>query len=136
MTDLEALFLNHLRLCTSDFSAWLQLIHDEIVLEFPYADSAGNPTSVRGKTAVSEAVGFFFRQVPELTFTNPVVFLSSDPHMGFATYQADTIVPATGRRYEQHYIARFREKDGRLAFISEYYDPMRLAAAFQLPRMM
>lgn len=131
MTAIENLFLKHLSLCTADFEAWLQLLHDDILLEFPYAESAGNPASIRGKFAVAEGVGAFFEQVPFLAFVNPEVYSSSDPEQGFATYEVDTIVPATGRRYRQKYIAQFRSKDGLLSFISEYYDPLRLINAFQ-----
>jgi ketosteroid isomerase-like protein len=136
MTDIETLFLSHLSLCTTDFDAWLALLHDDILLEFPYAGSVGNPDSIRGKAAVAEGVKGFLEQVPALEFGNPTVFLSTDPQQGFATYEVDTIVPATGRRYAQKYIARFRTQDGLLSFISEYYDPLPLMKAFQKTPML
>ncbi|WP_161989032.1 nuclear transport factor 2 family protein [Sphingomonas glacialis] len=136
MLATETLFRNHLALSTTDFDAWLELIHDDILLEFPYAKSAGNPTSMQGKAVVSEGVRAFFKQVPDLRFTNPTIYGSADPQQGFATYEVDTIVPATGRRYAQKYIAHFRITEGLLSYIAEYYDPVQLVNAFQLPVLM
>jgi uncharacterized protein len=47
-----------------------------------------------------------------------------------AEFSATATVIATGRPYNQAYIAYLRAEKGKIAFYREYYDATRVVAAF------
>ncbi len=130
MNDIRNLIATHLELATQDFPRWLALLDEHIVLHFPYAESVGAPARLEGKAAVSEAVRSFLARVPGFRFNHLVIHPGADPDEAFATYDAEITVPENGRLYRQKYIAHFRQRAGKLVFISEYYDPTKMLEAF------
>lgn len=130
MSDIKSIVLNHLELSTQDFPRWLDLLHDDIIIEFPYGEAAGNPPRLEGKASIVETITAFFVRVPEIRFTNPIVYLCVDPNECFATYEAKVKVPENGRIYQQKYIGHFRQREGKLIYLSEYFDPTKTIAAF------
>ncbi|GAB2590880.1 hypothetical protein GCM10027190_44380 [Spirosoma areae] len=130
MSDIESVVLNHLEFSTQDFPRWLDLLHDNIVIEFPYGEAAGNPPRLEGKAIIAETIKAFFVRVPGIRFTNPVVYRCVDPCEAFATYETKVNVPENGRIYQQNYIGHFRQHEGKLIFLSEYFDPTKTMAAF------
>lgn len=46
---------------------------------------------------------------------------------------AEGLIKPTRRIYEQEYVLFVRVKDGKLAFIREYFDPVRAAFALNAP---
>jgi ketosteroid isomerase-like protein len=129
-SDIKSVVLNHLERSTQDFSSWLDLLHDDIVIEFPYGESAGNPPRLKGKAVIAETITAFFNRVPEIRFNNPTVYLCVDPDEAFATYEVEVKVPDNGRIYKQKYIGHFRQSEGKLVYLSEYYDPTKTISAF------
>lgn len=129
MADISKLILAHLDLACTDFDAWVRLLDDDIVIEFPFGPSANGPSRVAGKSAVIAAIRPFLDRVPSLRFRNPTIYPCVDPSEAFATYDAEALVIDNGRHYSQNYIAHFREKDGKLVFLSEYFDPLRTLEA-------
>jgi len=47
--------------------------------------------------------------------------------------EAEGIIKSTGRVYRQNYVVFLRVADGKIAFIREYFDPVRAAKAMNLP---
>lgn len=127
---ITSIVLSHLELSTQDFPRWLDLLHDDIVIEFPYGESAGNPPRLEGKAKIAETITAFFIRVPGIRFNNPVVYLCVNPDEAFATYEAEVLIPENGRIYKQHYIGHFRQYEGKLIYLSEYFDPTKTIAAF------
>lgn len=125
---LQSLVHDYLRLATSDFGAWMALLHDEVVFEMPYGPSAGIYGRLSGKAEIERAIRPFLASVPALAFTNVNVRVSKQSDEAFVTFDADTPVPATGKQYTQSYISLFRQRDGKVVFMREYFDPMRLSA--------
>ena len=68
--------------------------------------------------------------VPGIRFNNLEVYPGQNPHQAFATYDVKVRVPCTNKTYEQQYIAVFTEEYGKIAHMIEYYDPVKLNAAF------
>ncbi|QTE38552.1 nuclear transport factor 2 family protein [Mucilaginibacter gossypii] len=128
--DISSLVLKFLDTATRDPAEWLNLLHDDAVLVFPYAESAGLPVVVAGKDVIKKATASFLQMVPGIRFNNPVVYPTLDPHKAFATYEACVTVAATGGEYEQNYITMFTEQAGKIIEMYEYYDPVKLNAAF------
>ncbi len=58
---------------------------------------------------------------------------SADPDEAFATYDTEVNVPENGRVYQQKYIGHFRQRAGKLVYLSEYLDPTKLVEAFGKP---
>jgi ketosteroid isomerase-like protein len=128
-SDITRIVLDHLALATQDFPRWLDLLDEDIVIEFPYGESAGNAPRLAGKAAIAEAINAFFVRVPGIRFNNPVVYPSADPDEAFATYDVKVPVPENGRVYRQQYIGHFRQRAGKLVYLSEYFDPTRTIEA-------
>lgn len=131
MPDIETLVRNYLALGTTDFAAFLDLMHDEIVLEFPYGASAGLKPQLRGREEAREALGGFLASVPTLRFLDVEVHGCSDSDEAFATYRARATVPTTGKQYAQDYVAQFKQRDGKVIYFREWFDPVRLLNAFR-----
>lgn len=128
--DNSALVLQYLEIATKDINQWLELLHDDIIIEFPYAESLGAPSKIQGKDVIKASIGDFLSQVPGLEFLNPKVFQTTDPNILFATYNAEVKVAATGKIYKQKYISHFTLADGKITYMAEYYDPAKLKEAF------
>ncbi len=131
MADFEALIRNYLTLGTTDIEGFLALMDDEIVVEFPYGESAGFPSKLEGRDAIRAGLGGFLASVPSIRFLDIVIHTTSDPDIAFATYRADAPVPATGKRYRQQYVAQFWRRNDKLIRFREWFDPVPLVEAFQ-----
>ncbi len=131
MSELEKLFRDYLALGTTDMDAFLALMHDDIVIEFPYGASAGLSPKLQGREEIRKGLGGFLASVPSIRFLDIVVHATSDPDEAFAVYRAEAVVPATGKTYRQNYIAQLRRRDGKVAHFREWFDPVRLITAFE-----
>jgi ketosteroid isomerase-like protein len=129
MSTIKNLVLEHLELATQDFSRWLDLLDDNIVINFPYGESAGLSSRLEGKPAVAEAIQMFLARVPSIRFNHPVIHLAVDSDEAFATYEVDVAVPENGRSYHQKYISHIRQRNGKIITITEYYDPTKYLEA-------
>lgn len=127
---IRELILNHLEYATQDFPKWLDLLHDQIVIEFPFGEAAGNPPALEGKKLIEKHVKGFLDQVPGFRFKNPTIYLGADPDEAFAKYEAEVEVTATGKVYKQKFISHFRQQQGKLIYLSEYFDPTKAIEAF------
>lgn len=128
--DGSALVLKYLETATKDLEKWTELLHDDIIIEFPYAGSVGWPEKIQGKEVIKASIGEFLSQVPGLEFKNPQVFQTTDPNVLFATYDTEVKVSATGKTYKQKYISYFGLADGKIKNMAEYYDPEKIKEAF------
>jgi ketosteroid isomerase-like protein len=59
-----------------------------------------------------------------------VIYPGLDPDIAFATYDVEVKVYQTGRLYKQKYIGHFRQREGKLIYLAEYYDPTKTREAF------
>jgi ketosteroid isomerase-like protein len=131
MSELEKLFRDYLALGTTDMEAFLGLMHDEIVIEFPYGTSAGLKPRLAGRDEIRQGLSGFLASVPSLRFLDVVVHQTADPDQAFAIYRADATVLSTGKPYRQDYVAQLRRRDGKVVYFREWFDPVRLLTAFQ-----
>ncbi|MFC3562839.1 nuclear transport factor 2 family protein [Pedobacter jamesrossensis] len=129
--DISPLVIRYLETATTDIDQWIDLLHDDIVIEFPYGESAGLLPQLSGKETIKKSTEMFLESVPGIRFNNAVVSPSLNPDEAFATYEVDVKVPSTGRNYKQRYIAAFTRKDGKIIKMVEYYDPTNFNAAFR-----
>lgn len=57
----------------------------------------------------------------------------SDPEAAVAEVKAEGLIKATGRIYLQDYVLFLRAAGDKIAFLREYFDPMRAAKAMDTP---
>ncbi|AYD66532.1 MULTISPECIES: nuclear transport factor 2 family protein [unclassified Achromobacter] len=133
MTIATELLRQHLQLLVDDNPTWQTLIHDDIVWDLPYAPSLGHPLQLEGRDAVLRHAGWFVDAVSDFRFFDTQIVATDDAHHAVARVQAEGKVAATGRHYQQEYVVFLTVRDGRIARLREYFDPVKAALAFDAP---
>ena len=112
-----------------DMDNWYDLLHDDLVLEFPYAYSIGMPGRIEGKeTAVAYLAGVM-KHFPGLAFRNVSIEPMADPSAVLVQYEGGCIT-ASGSKYEQVYITVQKFKDGKMILFREFWNPAAITEAF------
>lgn len=124
------LVVNYLKTATKNIDKWLELLDEDILIEFPYASSAGLTQKLEGKKQVKTSTEEFLSMVPGISFNNITVYPGLDPNKAFATYEVNVRVASTGKDYVQTYIADFTQANGKIVRMVEYYDPSKFQEAF------
>jgi ketosteroid isomerase-like protein len=57
----------------------------------------------------------------------------TDEQGAVAEVKGEGLIKSTGRMYRQDYVVFLRAAEGRIAFIREYFDPVRAAKALDAP---
>ncbi len=57
----------------------------------------------------------------------------ADPDGAVAEFKAEGLIKPTGRIYVQNYVLFLRAAGGKIAFLREYFDPVRAAKALDTP---
>ena len=61
------------------------------------------------------------------------VYPCADPDAVVAEVKAEARIKPTGRLYQQEYVLFLRAVGGKIAFLREYFDPVRAAKALDTP---
>jgi len=107
---------------------WWDLMHDEIVLEFPYGPSIGAPDRVAGKEAATAYCKGLQARAGKLRFFPLRITATDDPGQFFSEYESDRVTSA-GARYKQIYINKLILRDGQVVFMREFWDPKKILDA-------
>ena len=78
-------------------------------------------------------VTWFVGAVENFRFYDLKVHSFMDPEAAVAEVKAEGLIKATGRIYHQDYVLFLRAAGGRIAFLREYFDPVRAAKAMDTP---
>ncbi|MDB5515171.1 MAG: ketosteroid isomerase-like protein [Tardiphaga sp.] len=119
-----------LRCMTSDPVALRALFAENAVWELLYGASAGVASPLSGIDHIVSAVRDFTSRVEGLRFGDPTIYRVEGDDAVFAEFYADATVIATGRSYHQDYVFYLRARGGKIVLIKEYFDAVRLVAAF------
>jgi uncharacterized protein len=133
MTTASDLLKRHIETLVADPAAWRELIADNLEWELIYAPSLGHPARLSGREAVERHVGWFRGAVEDFRFFDLRVYPFADPNGAVAEVRAEGLITATGRTYRQEYVLFLRAEDGKIAFLREYFDPVRAAHALDTP---
>ena len=110
-------------LTLGDLERWIELWHDDGVLEFPFAPP-GRPTTYRGK----EAILNYMRAASSRIVTEGVddlrVHAGDDPQVVVAEISARGRLAQSGARYDQRYVCVFEMRDGLVWHYREYWNPL------------
>jgi ketosteroid isomerase-like protein len=78
-------------------------------------------------------VTWFLGAVDDFRFFDLQVYACADPDSAVAEVKAEGLIKTTGRRYRQEYVVFLRAVGGKIAFLREYFDPVRAARAMDTP---
>ena len=133
MTTAPDLLKRHVETLVADPAAWGRLIADDLEWELVYAPSLGHPARLSGREAVERHAGWFRRAIEDFRFFDLRVYPFADPGGAVAEVRAEGRIKATGRTYRQEYVLFLRAEGGKIAFLREYFDPVRAAHALDAP---
>ena len=112
---------------------WQTPIADDVVWELPYAPAIGHPAQLSGREEVVGHVTWFVGAVENFRFYDLKVHAFTDPQAAVAEVKAEGLIKPTGRMYLQDYVLFLRAAGDKIAFLREYFDPVRAAKAMDTP---
>ena len=133
MSTASDLLQHHFDTLVADNARWQTLIAEDIVWELPYAPSVGHPARLSGREAVVRHVTWFLAAVEKFRFSDVRLHAFADPAAAVAEVRAEGLIKPTGRIYRQEYVLFLRARAGKIAFLREYFDPVRAAMALSMP---
>jgi hypothetical protein len=133
MTVASDLLQRHIQTLVDDNAQWQTLIVDNILWELAYAPAIGHPARLSGRAEVVRHATWFVGAVENFRFFDIRVYAFADPEMAVAEFKAEGLIKATGRIYDQDYVLFLRAESGKIAFLREYFDPVRAAKALDTP---
>ena len=107
----------------------MTLIADDIEWELAYAPSLGHPPRLSGREAVVGHASWFVGTVQNFRFFDLRLYALADPQGAVAEVKGEGLIKSTGRMYRQDYVLFLRAAGGRIAFLREYFDPVRASKA-------
>jgi len=135
MTIASELLQRHFQTLVADTAQWQALIADDLVWELPYAPAIGHPARLSGREAVLRHVAWFVQAVENFRFFDLKVHAFADSEAAVAQVKAEGLIKETGRVYIQEYVVFLRAADGKIAYLREYFNPVRAARALDTPIM-
>lgn len=123
----------HFQTFLDDHEQWQTLIADDLLWELPYAAGLGHPERLVGRDQVLEHVRWFIQAVEKFRFYDLRIHAFADSGMAVAEVKAEGLIKPTGRIYRQDYVLFCRIENGKIAFLREYFDPIRAAHALDEP---
>ncbi|RKS24889.1 hypothetical protein BJ917_2373 [Pseudomonas sp. WPR_5_2] len=133
MSSAAQLLHLHFHTFIDDHEQWKTLIADDLLWELPYAPGLGHPERLNGRNEVLDHVGWFVGAVENFRFHDLKIHAFADPSMAVAEVKAEGLIKPTGRIYRQDYVLFCRVENGKIAFLREYFDPIRAAHALDAP---
>ena len=133
MTIASDLLQRHIQTLVEDNAQWQTLIADDLLWELPYAPAIGHPARLSGREEVVRHVTWFLGAVENFRFFDVKVYALADPESAVAEVKAEAVIKSTGRIYLQDYVLFLRAAGGKIAFLREYFDPVRAAKALNTP---
>jgi uncharacterized protein len=133
MTIASDLLQAHVETLVADNARWQTLIADDLVWELPYATALGHPARLSGRDEVVRHVTWFLGAVQDFRFFDLKVYALADPEGAIAEVKAEALIKPTGRIYRQDYVLFLRAAGGKIAFLREYFNPVRAAQALNAP---
>jgi ketosteroid isomerase-like protein len=133
MTIASNLLRQHIQTLVEDNAQWQTLIADDILWELAYAPTLGHPARLSGRVEAVHHATWFARAVENFRFFDLNVYAFADPEGSVAEVKGEGLIKATGRIYRQDYVVFLRASGGKIAFLREYFDPVRAAKALDTP---
>ncbi len=108
---------------------WYDLLHDDLVLEFPYANTINMPSRVVGKKDCVAYLSNVMKYFTGLTFHDVVINTTGEPDKLIIEYSGGCTLPS-GAKYKQTYATIQRFRDGKMILFREFWNPMEVIESF------
>jgi uncharacterized protein len=106
---------------------WVDMFHDDGVMEFPYAPAGGH-ARLDGKAAIAE----YLRPYPERISIRRVI-RRAVYHCGevmVAEFACESTAVPTGNQFEMNYVAIVTVQNGKIKHYRDYWNPLVAIQAF------
>jgi len=133
MTIASDLLQRHIQTLVDDNTQWQTLIADDVLWELAYAPSIGHPAKLSGREEAVRHASWFVGAVENFRFFELKVYTLTDPERAAAEVKGEGLIKSTGRMYRQDYVLFLRAAAGKIAYLREYFDPVRAARALDTP---
>ena len=133
VTIASDLLQRHIQTLVADNAQWQTLIADDILWELAYAPSIGHPAQLSGREEAVRHAIWFVGAVEKFRFFELKVYALADPERAVAEVKGEGLIKSTRRMYCQDYVLFLRAAGGKIAFLREYFDPVRAARALDTP---
>jgi len=133
MTPGSDLLHEHIRTLVDDNAKWQTLIADDILWELAYVSALGHLAQLSGRAEAVRHATWFVGALENFRFFDLKLYDLADPQGAVAEVKGEGLIKATGRVYRQDYVIFLRAVNGKIAFIREYFDPVRAAKALNAP---
>src|ERR1700747_1298761 len=133
MTIASELVQRHIQTLVDDNTQWQTLIADDVLWDLAYAPSIGHPARLSGREEAVRHASWFIGAVENFRFFELKVYALADPERAAAEVKREGLIKSTGRMYRQDYVLFLRATGGKIAFLREYFDPVRAARALDTP---
>jgi hypothetical protein len=133
MTTASDLLQQHIKTLVDDNALWQTLIADDLLWELAYAPAISHPARLLGREEVLRHMNCFLGAVENFRFFDIRVYAFADPEAAVAGFKAEGLIKPSGRVYRQDYVVFLRSAGGKIAFLREYFDPVRAAKALDKP---
>lgn len=110
-------------LVTPEATNFVEMMAGEGVIEFPYAPS-GAVHSVMGRAELSSYLERLNSVIELLSFSEPHVHHTTDPHVVILEFTARGRGVKTGELYKQTYISVITVRDGHIEHYRDYWNPL------------
>jgi uncharacterized protein len=111
-----------------NMKTWFDMMHDDLVLEFPYAASIGMPPRVAGKPDCVAYLAKVMESLPGLKFTDIDIRALPEPDSVVVEYKGGSGT-AFGH-YENIYVCFQQYRDGKLVLFREYWNTKPVIETF------
>lgn len=123
-------FMRSLDEAEDDASLWAAQLHENVVLEFPFAATTKIPTRLEGKVECLRYIQKWYDLFADFRIYELVIHRLEEQGAYVLEYKTKGFVASTARPYHQENIALIKVKDHKIIFIKEYWNPMHLSEAF------
>ncbi len=115
-------------LLAPEAGTFLDMVADNIVMEFPYAPPGGVPR-VEGKAALAEYLPGAASLITIESMSQPVVHRAQDSNIAILEFTCAGHGTETGITYDQTYISVVTLADGYITHYRDYWNPLILLRA-------
>jgi len=123
-------FLRTLDEREDDAELWADQLHDEVVIELPFAKGTNIPTRIQGKADCLEYIREWYDLFADFKIQEMKVTRLEEHGAYLLEFKSRGFVAATAKPYHQSSIAVIKVRDHKIIFLREYWNPINLLEAF------
>ena len=125
----ETLFNRLLEAFNQGAAEVVALYTEDATVEYPYAASLNSASKLNVEEYFNHLKGGL-EQMPDIKFSNIHVYQTTASNSYWAEVHGETVIPKTGKLYQQDYVMYFEMTDGKFSFYREYWNAVPVMNAF------